>query len=86
VQLTALGEAVGTVSRGISQQQIDALPARQYYEVAGAAAGPEEQCPICRWAGGCRMRPFKQLAAGCVVLACFPCWTGSPPGWLQLPG
>ena len=55
VQLTALGEAVGTVSRGIAQADIDALPTAQYYEVAGTAgcggdgqAEAEEQCPICR--------------------------------------
>lgn len=57
MQLTALGEAVGTVSRGIAQADIDALPTALYYEVAGTAgAGPggdskaeaEEQCPICR--------------------------------------
>lgn len=50
LQLTALGEVVGTVSKGISQGAIDALPSRQYYEVAGTAAGEEEQCPICRHA------------------------------------
>jgi hypothetical protein len=48
--LTALGEAVGTVSKGLARQQIEALPQRAYFEVAAAAAGPEEQCPICRWA------------------------------------
>lgn len=54
-ELTALGEAVGTVSRGIAQAAIDALPTAMYYEVAGTAdAAPggggaaEEQCPICR--------------------------------------
>ena len=33
LQLTALGEAVGTVSKGIAQADIDALPTQQYYEV-----------------------------------------------------
>ncbi|PSC73107.1 3-ketoacyl-thiolase peroxisomal [Micractinium conductrix] len=51
-ELTALGEAVGTVSRGLPQAAIDALPTAQYYEVAGTAgaegAEAEEQCPICR--------------------------------------
>ena len=56
VQLTALGEAVGTVSRGLPQAAIDALPTAQYYEVAGTAgaegAEAEEQCPICRCVAG----------------------------------
>ncbi|KAL4433972.1 hypothetical protein ABPG75_000413 [Micractinium tetrahymenae] len=47
-ELTALGEAVGTVSRGILQADIDALPQAQYFEVASAGAAAEEQCPICR--------------------------------------
>ena len=47
-QLTALGEAVGSVSRGLSAGDIAALPRRQYFEVAGTTAGGEEQCPICR--------------------------------------
>ncbi|KAL4441836.1 hypothetical protein ABPG77_003752 [Micractinium sp. CCAP 211/92] len=47
-ELTALGEAVGTVSRGLAQADIDALPQAQYFEVASADAAAEEQCPICR--------------------------------------
>ncbi|PRW57669.1 3-ketoacyl- thiolase peroxisomal [Chlorella sorokiniana] len=47
-ELTALGEAVGTVSKGIPAEDIDALPQQAYHEVAGTTAGGEEQCPICR--------------------------------------
>jgi hypothetical protein len=43
-ELTALGEAVGTVSKGISTEQILALPLRQYSDVVDpAAACPDEQ-------------------------------------------
>jgi len=48
LQLTALGEAVGTVSRGIPQADIDALPTQQYAELAAGCSAAEEQCPICR--------------------------------------
>lgn len=51
-QLTALGEAVGTVSRGLAPADVAALPVQQYYEVAGTTAGEEEQCPICRCDAG----------------------------------
>ncbi|EFN57277.1 hypothetical protein CHLNCDRAFT_143853 [Chlorella variabilis] len=54
-ELSALGEAVGTVSKGISQAQIDTLPQQAYYEVAGTTAGveyePEDNVkvlPVCR--------------------------------------
>ncbi|KAI7843664.1 hypothetical protein COHA_002565 [Chlorella ohadii] len=47
-ELTALGEAVGTVSKGIPAEEIEALPQQAYHEVAGTTEGGEEQCPICR--------------------------------------
>eukprot|EP00887_Chlorella_sp_A99_P003597 scaffold7.g3597.t1 len=60
-ELTALGEAVGTVSRGLPPAVVAALPLARYAALragragagAGAAGGQEgrdeeEQCPVCR--------------------------------------
>lgn len=42
-ELTALGEAVGTVSKGISEAQIAALPLQRYSQVAGTTAGCSDE-------------------------------------------
>ncbi|CAL8470014.1 g9556 [Coccomyxa elongata] len=52
-ELQALGEAVGTVSRGVSQDIIDALPNAKYTsrfsdEKPSNGSEEEEQCAVCR--------------------------------------
>jgi E3 ubiquitin-protein ligase BIG BROTHER-like protein len=59
-ELTALGEVVGTVSTGLTQDQIDSLPVMKYLEVCyggqrrekqvseEVAEEEEEQCAVCR--------------------------------------
>ena len=53
-QLTALGEVVGTVSTGLTKQQIESLPVLKYCDCAGAGTRKkeneeeEEQCAVCR--------------------------------------
>ena len=42
-ELTALGEAVGTVSKGITAAQIAALPVRRYGEVVDPAAACSDE-------------------------------------------
>ncbi|GAB4819822.1 hypothetical protein N2152v2_006868 [Parachlorella kessleri] len=42
-ELTALGEAVGTVSKGITAEQIAALPVRRYGEVVDSAAACSDE-------------------------------------------
>lgn len=60
-ELTALGEVAGTVSTGLTQDQIDSLPVMKYVEVCGDSGGARghlekerteeeeaEQCAVCR--------------------------------------
>ena len=42
-ELTALGEAVGTVSKGITAEQIAALPVQRYGEVVDPAAACSDE-------------------------------------------
>lgn len=47
-ELLALGEAAGTVSRGVSASVVAALPRSAYSAEAHAAARGAEQCAVCR--------------------------------------
>lgn len=67
-QLTALGEMVGTQSKGAGKDALDALKVATYAEVragAGGSAGAEEgdeQCAVCR----CEFEPDE-------LVKCLPC-------------
>ena len=47
-ELTALGEQIGTQSKGLCVEVIDALPVRRYVSTCGGGDGEEEEkCMIC---------------------------------------
>ncbi|CAK9214301.1 unnamed protein product [Sphagnum troendelagicum] len=47
-ELIALGEAVGTESKGLSVQAISALPGSSYVPVQQDGSNDQEQCVVCR--------------------------------------
>jgi len=46
-ELTALGEQIGTQSKGLAAEVIEALPVRRYREEERTAGREEEKCMIC---------------------------------------